>query len=66
MLQWQNMDLGLLNTNRQRITTRGIDFYSTTNYIIETDVLMLNFSFNLNALNKKTKLPSSEFGEKEF
>ncbi|HRH51272.1 MAG TPA: TonB-dependent receptor [Panacibacter sp.] len=66
MLQWQNMDLGLLNTNRQRITTHGINFYSTTNYILETDVLMLNLSFNLNAVNKKSKLPSSEFGEKEF
>lgn len=66
MLQWQNMDLGLLHANRQLITTHGINFFSTTNYILETDVLMLNLSFNLNAVNKKSKLPSSEFGEKEF
>lgn len=66
MIQWQNIDMGLLNSNRQRITTSGADFYTTTNYIVETDVLMLSLSFNLNALNKKARLPSSEFGEKEF
>lgn len=65
-LQWQNMDMGLNKTNRQRITTRGRDFYTTTNYIYETDVFLLNFSFNLNKLTGKSKLPSSEFGDKEF
>jgi len=66
MLQWQNMDAGLLRTNEQRITTRGSNFYTTTNYIYEVDVLMLNVSFNLNQLSKKLRLPSSEFGDKEF
>jgi len=66
MFQWQNMDLGLLKTNEQRITTSGKDFYTTTNYIYEVDVLMLNISFNLNQLSKKSKLPTSEFGDKEF
>ncbi len=66
MLQWQNMDAGLLKTNEQRITTRGSDFYTTTNYIYEVDVFLLNVSFNLNQLSKKLKLPTSEFGEKEF
>jgi ferric enterobactin receptor len=66
MLQWQNMDAGLLKTNEQRITTRGSNFFTTTNYIYETDVLLLNISFNLNQLTKKIKLPTSEFGEKEF
>lgn len=65
-LQWQNMNLGFMNANRQRITTWGKQFYTTTNYIYETDVLLLNFSFNLNKLNSKTKLPASELGEKEF
>lgn len=65
-LQWQNMDLGLNQSNRQRITTRGRDFYTSTNYIYETDVLLLNFSFNLNKLTGKSKLPTSEFGDKEF
>lgn len=66
LVQWQNMDLGLLKTNEQRITTSGPDFYTTTNYIYEVDVFMLNLSFNLNKLTKKLKLPNSEFGEKEF
>ena len=65
-LQWQNMNLGFMNSNQQRITTWGKDFYTTTNYIYETDVFLLNFSFNLNKLNSKTKLPVSELGEKEF
>ncbi|TKB99087.1 TonB-dependent receptor domain-containing protein [Pedobacter cryophilus] len=66
LLQWQNMDMGFINSNKQRITTFGSDFYTTTNYIYETDVFMLNLSFNLNKLTKKIKLPGSEFGEKEF
>jgi len=65
-LQWQNMDLGMNQSNRQRITTFGKDFYTTTNYIYETDVFLLNFSFNLNKLIGKSKLPTSEFGDKEF
>jgi ferric enterobactin receptor len=66
-LQWQNMDLGFKETNKQRITTFGNDFYTTTNYIYETDVFLLNFSFNLNKLTGgKSKLPTSEFGDKEF
>jgi len=66
LLQWQNMDLGLLKSNEQRISTWAPDFYTTTNYIYEVDVLMLNLSYNLNKLAKKLKLPGSEFGEKEF
>lgn len=65
-LQWQNMNLGFMNSNQQRITTWGSDFFTTTNYIYETDVFLLNFSFNLNKLNNKSKLPVSEIGEKEF
>ncbi|MCF0041366.1 TonB-dependent receptor domain-containing protein [Dyadobacter fanqingshengii] len=65
-LQWQNVDLGLLGSNRQRITTFGKDFFTTTNYIQETDIFLLNLSYNLNQSTKKAKLPSSEFGEKEF
>lgn len=65
-LQWQNMDLGLLGSNRQRITTFGKDFFTTTNYIQETDIFLINLSYNLNQTAKKGKLPASEFGEKEF
>ncbi len=66
LLQWQNMDMGLLKSNEQRITTSAPDFYTTTNYIYEVDVFMINLSFNLNKLSKKIKFPGSEFGEKEF
>jgi hypothetical protein len=65
-LQWQNIDLGMHESNRQRITTWGEDFYTTTNYIYETDFFMVNLSFNLNQINNKAKLPTSEFGDKEF
>jgi outer membrane receptor protein involved in Fe transport len=65
-LQWQNMNMGFLNANQQRITTFGSNFYTTTNYTYETDVFLLNFSFNFSKINSKTKLPNSEIGEKEF
>ncbi len=64
--QWQFIDFGTMNSNQQRITTFGNDFYTTTNYIYETNVLLLNFSYNFNKLSSKNKLPTSEFGEKEF
>lgn len=65
-LQWQYINFGNMGTNQQRITTSGSDFYTTTNYIYETNILMLNFSYNFNKLSSKNKLPTSEFGEKEF
>ena len=65
-VQWQNIDLGMKESHRQRITTWGDDFYTTTNYIYETDFVVLNLSYNFNWKNGKNKLPSSEFGEKEF
>jgi ferric enterobactin receptor len=65
-LLWQNMGLGLIRTNEQRITTFGANFFTTTNYILEKDIFMINISFNFNQLTKKLKLPSSEFGEREF
>ncbi|WP_445588550.1 TonB-dependent receptor domain-containing protein [Sunxiuqinia sp. A32] len=65
-IQWQNIDLGMHETNRQRITTWGENFYTTTNYIYETDMILVNLSFNLNRKSINGKLPQSEFGEKEF
>lgn len=65
-LQWQNMNLGFLNANQQRITTWGKNFYTTTNYIYETDVFLLNINYSINKLNYKSKLPNSEISEKEF
>jgi hypothetical protein len=66
-LIWQNMDLGLLKTNEQRITTfRPNDFFTTTNYIQEVDLFILNLSYSFNKLNNKSRFVKSEFGEKEF
>ena len=65
-VQWQNIDLGMNQSHRQRITTWGETFYTTTNYIYEPDFIVLNVSYNFNWKNGKAKLPSSEFGEKEF
>ena len=65
-LQWLNMDAGLGISNIQRITTSGKYFYTTTNYILEPDVLQLGISYSFNKKNKKVKLPSSEIGEREF
>lgn len=65
--QWLNMDLGLLKSNEQRITTsQPNSFFTTTNYIYEVDVLMLNLSYTFNNSKKKTKFIDSEFGKKEF
>lgn len=65
-LRWQNIDLGWLESNEQRLTTSGDEFYSSTNYIQEVDILRVNFSHQLNKLGKKLKFTESEFGEKEF
>ena len=66
-LQWLNMDLGLLDTNEQRITTgREGEFFTTTNYVYEVDMIMLNLSYSINPSKNKTRFIKSEFGEKEF
>ncbi|MGV3764144.1 TonB-dependent receptor domain-containing protein [Parapedobacter sp.] len=66
LVQWQNIGMGIFDSNQQRITTWAPDFYTTTNYIYEVDVVMLNLSFNLNRLTRQLRLPNSEFGDKEF
>ncbi|XOV91287.1 MAG: TonB-dependent receptor domain-containing protein [Bacteroidota bacterium] len=66
-LQWLNMDLGLLDTNEQRITTwRDGEFYTTTNYVYEVDMVILNLSYSINKSKNKARFIKSEFGEKEF
>lgn len=66
-LQWQNIDMGLLKSNEQRITTfRQGEFFTTTNYIYEVDVIVLNLSFSLNSSKNRARFVKSEFGEKEF
>lgn len=66
-LQWQNIDMGLLDTNEQRITTfREGEFFTTTNYVYEVDMVILNLSYIFNKNKDKSKFIDSEFGEKEF
>jgi iron complex outermembrane receptor protein len=66
-LQWLNMDMGLLNANEQRITTwRGDEFYTTTNYIYEVDMIVLNLSYIFKNGKNKSKFIDSEFGKREF
>ena len=65
--QWLNVDMGLLPTNEQRITTQRVgEFYTTTNYVYEVDVVMLNLSYRFNQPAGKAKFIQSEFGEQEF
>ncbi|MFC0263804.1 outer membrane beta-barrel family protein [Fontibacter flavus] len=65
--QWQNIDMGLLKSNEQRITTfRPREFFTTTNYIYEVDMLILNLSYTINSSKNRSKFVKSEFGEKEF
>jgi iron complex outermembrane receptor protein len=67
ILQWQNIDLGLLNTQEQSITTsRPDEFYTYTNYIYEVDRVFLNLSYTFNNNKNKSKFIDSEFGKKEF
>lgn len=66
-LQWQNIDLGLLDTNEQRITTfREGEFYTTTNYVYEVDMVILNLSYTFRNGKNKSRFIDSEFGKKEF
>lgn len=66
-LQWQHMDLGLLDSNEQRITTsRPNEFYTTTNYVYEVDMVLLNLSYSFNKTKNKAKFIKSEFGQREF
>ena len=64
--QWQNISLGLWDNNQQRITTSRPDFFTTTNYVYEPDILRLGVGYRFTKLNNKAELPKSEFGEKEF
>ena len=66
-LLWQNIDMGMLDTNEQRITTsRSGQFYTTTNYAYEVDMVSLNLSYTFNTVKNKSKFIDSEFGKREF
>ena len=66
-LQWLNIDMGLLETNEQRITTwRDNEFYTTTNYIYEVDMISLNLSYIFQNGKNRSNFIDSEFGKREF
>jgi iron complex outermembrane receptor protein len=66
-LQWQNIDMGLLNSNEQSIvTSRPGEFYTSTNYVYEVDMVTLNLSYTFNKVKNKSKFIESEFGKREF
>lgn len=65
-LQWQSIDLGLLESNEQRITTVRSQFYTTTNYIYEVDRVLISLRYQFNQGDKSGKFIQSEFGDKEF
>ncbi len=65
-LQWRNMGLGFLDSNRQRISGQGDGFFTSTHYIYERDVILLTATFRINQLNKKINFTESEFGDREF
>ncbi len=66
MAQWLFMDAGLGISNRQRISTTGADFRTTTLYIYEPDQIQLSATYQLSRKNRKINLPQSEMAEKEF
>lgn len=66
LLQWQHIDLGLWQANEQRITTVRDNFYTTTNYVYEVDVVRLSLSYQFTRQKKDVKLLKSEFGDQEF
>jgi len=65
-LQWRNMGLGVLESNRQVISGQGQGFFTSTHYIYERDVILLTASYRINQLNKKINFTKSEFGDREF
>jgi ferric enterobactin receptor len=65
-IQWQNAAVFGMKVNEQLITTSGVDFYTTTNYSQERNIILFNLSYTFNKSDKKAKLPTSEFDEREF
>ena len=64
--QWQNIDLGLWKANEQSITTRQADFFTTTNYVYEVDILRLAVSYQFTRVRREEERVESEFGGREF
>lgn len=66
LFQWQHIDLGLWQANEQRITTVRDNFFTTTNYVYEVDVVRLSLAYQFTQQKKDVKLLKSEFGDQEF
>lgn len=66
MVQWLSIDMGILESNEQRITTVRDNFFTTTNYVYEVDRVLFSLSYRLNQPSKQMKFIESEFGEKEY
>lgn len=64
VLQWQNIDMGLLKTNEQRITTfKSNVFFTTIKYIHEVDMVVLNLIYTFNS-SKKSQYLARKFSVK--
>lgn len=66
LFQWQNIDLGLWEANEQAITTQTADFFTTTNYVYEVDILRVAVGYRFTRGKRDSRLPESEFGGREF
>ena len=65
-LLWQNISIFGLPSNQQEITTSGSNFFTTTNYLQETNIFRISYTWKINKSEKIKELPKSEFGEREF
>lgn len=66
VVNWTNIDMGLLQSNEQAIDTWREDFYTTTNYVYEVDIVKFAANYKINQLSKSNKFKASEFGAQEF
>jgi iron complex outermembrane receptor protein len=66
-LQWQNIDLGWLDSNEQSIISFKTDsFNTTTNYVYEVDMVALNLSYSLIALKINRSLLKVPLAQRSF
>ena len=65
--QWQSISLGgWWGAGEKRITTVRDNFFTTTNYVYETDILRLGVSYRFTKLAGEVREVESEFGGREF
>lgn len=56
----------IFDGNRQRITTRGELFFSSTEYSKYDRLVQLSIGYRFNETGKNTKIVKTEYGEKDF